>query len=184
MDRALRELVWRRAGNCCEYCRMPREYDDTTFEIDHVIATSHGGPTRAANLCLACFACNSFKCTNLSFRDVKTQKTVSLFNPPPPQVAPSLPLGGPAPCGPHCAGPGNRRDLAHQSRPLRSLPPGAHRQGSVPARLARILDRDTPSDPGTPSKTQGHRRAMGAREAAQAGQASPPWRVRLSSNVG
>jgi hypothetical protein len=42
-------------GNCCEY-RMPREYDDTTFETDHIIAGSHGGPTRASNLCLACFA--------------------------------------------------------------------------------------------------------------------------------
>jgi uncharacterized protein (DUF433 family) len=38
MDRALRELVWRRAGNCCEYCRMPRRFDDTTVEIDHVHA--------------------------------------------------------------------------------------------------------------------------------------------------
>src|SRR5208337_4470099 len=81
MDRALREVVLRRAGNCCEYCRMPRKYDDTTFVIDHVIATSHGGPTRAANLCLACFACNSFKGPNLSGRDMKTQKTVPLFNP-------------------------------------------------------------------------------------------------------
>jgi len=81
MDRALRELVWRRARNCCEYCRMPREYDDTTFEIDHVIAGSHGGPTRAANLCLACFACNSFKGPNLAGRDINTQKTVPLFNP-------------------------------------------------------------------------------------------------------
>ena len=81
MDRALRALVWRRAGNCCEYCRMPRQFDDTTFEIDHVIAGSHGGPTRASNLCLACFACNSFKGPNLSGRDIKTQKTVALFNP-------------------------------------------------------------------------------------------------------
>jgi hypothetical protein len=56
MDRTLRELVRRRAGNCCEYCRMPQEYDDTTFEIDNIIADSHGGPTRATNLCLACFA--------------------------------------------------------------------------------------------------------------------------------
>jgi uncharacterized protein (DUF433 family) len=38
MDRALRELVWRRAGNCCEYCHMPRRFDDTTFEIGHVHA--------------------------------------------------------------------------------------------------------------------------------------------------
>jgi hypothetical protein len=81
MDRALRELVWRRARNCCEYCRMPRQFDDTTFEIDHVIAGSHGGPTRVSNLCLACFACNSFKGPNLSGRDIKTKKTVPLFNP-------------------------------------------------------------------------------------------------------
>jgi HNH endonuclease len=60
---------------------MPREYDDTTFEIDHVIADSHGGPTRASNLCLACFACNSFKGTNLSGRDINIHKTISLFNP-------------------------------------------------------------------------------------------------------
>ncbi len=81
MDRSLRELVWQRAGNCCEYCRMPQEYDDGTFEIDHVIAASHGGLPRSMNLCRACFSCNSFKGTNLSGRDTKTKKTVLLFNP-------------------------------------------------------------------------------------------------------
>ena len=60
---------------------MPRQFDDTTFEIDHVIAGSHGGPTRSSNRCLACFACNSFKGPDLSGRDIKTRKTVSLFNP-------------------------------------------------------------------------------------------------------
>jgi hypothetical protein len=81
MDPALRELVWQRAGHCCEYCRMPQEYDDGTFEIDHIISTSHGGPRRASNLCLACFSCNSFKGPNLSGRDSKTKMTVPLFNP-------------------------------------------------------------------------------------------------------
>jgi hypothetical protein len=81
MNRALIELVWRRARNCCEYCRMPQQYDDTTFEIDHVVAASHGGPARAGNLCLACFSCNSFKGPNLSGRDPRTRKTVVLFNP-------------------------------------------------------------------------------------------------------
>jgi HNH endonuclease len=81
MERALRELVWQRANSCCEYCRMPQEYDDGTFEIDHIIAVSHGGPPRASNLCLACFSCNSFKGPNLSGRDAKTKKTVTLFNP-------------------------------------------------------------------------------------------------------
>jgi hypothetical protein len=81
MDRALKNLVWQRAGNCCESCRMSQEYDDGTFEIDHIIAVTHGGPTRASNLCLACFSCNSFKGPNLSGRDTKTRKIVALFNP-------------------------------------------------------------------------------------------------------
>jgi hypothetical protein len=37
-ERALEELTWERAGQDCEYCRMPQAYDDETFEIDHVIA--------------------------------------------------------------------------------------------------------------------------------------------------
>jgi HNH endonuclease len=81
MERALEELIWRRANRCCEYCQMPQEYDDGTFQIDHVIALSHGGPTRPSNLCLACFSCNSFKGPNLAGIDPKTKKVVPLFNP-------------------------------------------------------------------------------------------------------
>lgn len=46
MDRALRELVWRRAEDRCEYCRMPQEYDDAPFEIDHIIAESRATAAR------------------------------------------------------------------------------------------------------------------------------------------
>ncbi len=81
MERALEEFVWRRARNCCEYCRMPQEYDDGTLEIDHIIATSHGGLTQASNLCLACFSDNSFKGPNLSGIDPKTRKIVALSIP-------------------------------------------------------------------------------------------------------
>src|SRR5437588_10548228 len=81
MERDLEELVWGRAGHCCEYCQMPQQYERTTFEIDHVIALSHGGRTRASNLCLACFSCNSFKGPNLAGIDPKTRKVVPLFNP-------------------------------------------------------------------------------------------------------
>jgi hypothetical protein len=56
MDRALEELVWRRAGGRCEYCQLPHEGHELSFEIDHIIAKKHRGPTRASNLCLACFA--------------------------------------------------------------------------------------------------------------------------------
>jgi hypothetical protein len=81
MERELEVLVWERAGHCCEYCRMPQDYDDGTFQVDHVIAVSHRGPTRASNLCLACFSCNSFKGHNLAGIDPKTRKIVPLFNP-------------------------------------------------------------------------------------------------------
>ena len=81
MDQSLRELVWTRAKGRCEYCQMLQKFDDILFEIDHVVARSHGGPTRAANLALACFDCNCFKGTNLAGIDPKTSKVVKLFNP-------------------------------------------------------------------------------------------------------
>lgn len=81
MERALEELVWQRAGHCCEYCGMLQEFDNLTLQIDHVIAASHGGATRAGNLSLACFACNSFKGPNLSGIDPRTKRIVPLFNP-------------------------------------------------------------------------------------------------------
>ena len=61
MERALEELVWRRAHRRCEYCQVPQEFDRLVFEIDHIIALKHRGPTRAGNLCLTCFACNNQK---------------------------------------------------------------------------------------------------------------------------
>jgi hypothetical protein len=60
---------------------MPQEHDDISFEIDHVIAEVHGGPTHERNLALACFPCNSFKGTNLSGIDDKTGRVTPLFHP-------------------------------------------------------------------------------------------------------
>jgi hypothetical protein len=81
MDASLRALVWNRANSCCEYCRMPQQRDDIPFEIDHVIAECHGGPTQASNLALACFHDNSFKGPNLAGIDPKTRRVVRLFHP-------------------------------------------------------------------------------------------------------
>ncbi len=61
MEAALVRLVWQRARDCCEYCRLPQAYSNLTFEIDHIIAQKHGGPTNPANLALSCFFCNSYK---------------------------------------------------------------------------------------------------------------------------
>lgn len=81
MRRALEREVWNRAGGCCEYCRMPQEYDETPFELEHIIAELHGGPTIPSNLCLAYFACNRRKGPNLGGIDPRTGQRVWLFNP-------------------------------------------------------------------------------------------------------
>jgi hypothetical protein len=67
------ELVWQ-ARHICEYCLIPQAYDRLTFEIDHIIAKVHGGPTIASNLAL-------HKGPNLSGIDPRTGRNTPLFNP-------------------------------------------------------------------------------------------------------
>jgi hypothetical protein len=55
MDEALRQLVWDRAADTCEYCRLPQRFDIFPFHIDHIIAIKHHGPTAADNLALCCY---------------------------------------------------------------------------------------------------------------------------------
>ena len=81
MDKALRDLVWQRADGRCEYCQIPQSHDRLLFEIDHIIAEKHRGPTVAGNLCLACFTCNKHKGTNIGGRDPRTRRFLPLFNP-------------------------------------------------------------------------------------------------------
>ena len=81
MDAALTRLVWQRAHGRCEYCLMPHAADDAPFEIDHVIARKHLGPTTVSNLCLSCYYCNSSKGSDISSLDRKTRKLTALFNP-------------------------------------------------------------------------------------------------------
>src|SRR5260370_26717221 len=81
MDAALVRLVWRRANACCEYCLVPQNFDDSPFEIDHVIALKHDGRTAAGNLALSCFHCNAHKGSNIAGRDSLTRKLTPLFNP-------------------------------------------------------------------------------------------------------
>lgn len=81
MNGRLIRLVWQRANDRCEYCQMPQAADDASFEIDHIIARKHIGPTTAGNLCLSCYYCNSFKGSDLAGLDPKTRKLTPLFNP-------------------------------------------------------------------------------------------------------
>src|SRR5438105_102960 len=81
MKRSLARQVWTRADSRCEYCQMAQRQDALPFEIDHVIAESHGGPTHADNLALACFLDNSYKGANLAGIDPRTGRVTPLFSP-------------------------------------------------------------------------------------------------------
>ena len=81
MKQALITLVRQRARGCCEYCRLPQAHSAIPFQIDHVIAKQHGGPTAEDNLALACFFCNSAKGPNIAGLDSATGKLAPLFNP-------------------------------------------------------------------------------------------------------
>ncbi|OJW15694.1 MAG: restriction endonuclease [Planctomycetales bacterium 71-10] len=81
MEGRLARLIRERAADCCEYCQMPQQFDDATFEVDHVISRKHGGPTAQANLCLSCFYCNSHKGSDIAGRDFATRRLTALFNP-------------------------------------------------------------------------------------------------------
>jgi hypothetical protein len=81
MGNSLRERVTRRAAGRCEYCRIPSEYDEAVFCIDHVRDKKHHGPTELGNLALACYWCNSYKGDNLSGVDPVTGNIARLFDP-------------------------------------------------------------------------------------------------------
>lgn len=77
----LAQRVRERAAGRCEYCRLPQVATSVPFEIDHIIARKHGGPTTAGNLALTCFYCNSFKGSNIAGLDPKTRRLTRLFHP-------------------------------------------------------------------------------------------------------
>lgn len=81
MDAALARQVWQRAEARCEYCRTPQHFDPTPFEIDHIIAIKHGGPTVLHNVALSCYHDNSHKGSNIAGLDPKTGQLTRLFNP-------------------------------------------------------------------------------------------------------
>jgi hypothetical protein len=84
MPRAPKHLamqIWQRAGGRCEYCRLPQEFCNQQFEVEHIIPLKHGGVTRLDNLAWACLVCNRRKGTNLSGMHPETKVMTRLFNP-------------------------------------------------------------------------------------------------------
>src|SRR5215510_815194 len=94
MDAALQHLVWQRAQQRCEYCHFPADISLLPFQIDHIIAEKHGGPTTAENLALSCERCNSHKSPNIA--GYLDGKHVPLFNPRKDRWADRFAWDGPA----------------------------------------------------------------------------------------
>lgn len=81
MNERLKQQVRDRAGDRCEYCRMPQSAYRPRFPRDHVIAVQHGGATRLENLAEACLRCNLAKGPNLAAIDLKSKRLMRLFHP-------------------------------------------------------------------------------------------------------
>ena len=76
-----RRLVRKRAGHCCEYCRLAQSGRLARFHVDHIVATKHGGTDEDDNLCLACPKCNSYKGSNVAALDPLTRDATKLYDP-------------------------------------------------------------------------------------------------------
>ena len=82
MNAATRRRILDRAGNRCEYCRLPQDSAPVIrFQIEHVLPRQHGGGDSIKNLALACPRCNRYKGPNLTGIDPRTKRIVALFNP-------------------------------------------------------------------------------------------------------
>jgi len=78
---SLRKQVRQRAGQRCEYCRIPEVYTSFPFQADHIISLKHDGPTTYENLVWACFWCNNRKGSDVAAYDDITNQLAPLFNP-------------------------------------------------------------------------------------------------------
>jgi hypothetical protein len=78
---ALRAEVRSRARGRCEYCLVPDSMTLAGHEIDHIVATKHGGGTDSENLALCCTLCNKHKGSDLASIDMETGAMERLFHP-------------------------------------------------------------------------------------------------------
>lgn len=78
---AVRVAVVARAGDRCEYCRLPTRGQVATFPVDHVNPRTAGGTDHPDNLALACPRCNGHKWAATDAPDPDTGEVVALFNP-------------------------------------------------------------------------------------------------------
>jgi hypothetical protein len=81
ISKLVRSLVIERAGNRCEYCRIPQAVTNYEFHIEHVIGIQHGGSNSPENLAWCCAFCNWKKGPNLGTLLETNTEIIPLFNP-------------------------------------------------------------------------------------------------------
>jgi hypothetical protein len=81
VPRRLREVVQRRAGGLCEYCRYPERAFYAAFNCEHCLPERAGGRSVATNLAWARPACNGHKGDARLAVDPQTRRRIALFNP-------------------------------------------------------------------------------------------------------
>ena len=81
MDVATRRLVRQRAGQRCEFCRLPQSTAPfLTFHIEHIRAQQHVQDNSPENLALACPHCNFHKGPTLAGIDPESGEVTTLFH--------------------------------------------------------------------------------------------------------
>jgi HNH endonuclease len=78
---SIKKVVIQRANGVCEYCLIHQDFSMYSHEIDHVVATKHGGQSTTDNLVIACLPCNRHKGSDLTSIDPITGFITPLFNP-------------------------------------------------------------------------------------------------------
>ena len=81
IPKAFRKLVIARAGQRCEYCRIPQYLSGFDFHIEHIIGVQHGGTNTLDNLAYCCPICNWKKGPNISTILEMGGALIPLFNP-------------------------------------------------------------------------------------------------------
>ncbi|MCE9555980.1 MAG: HNH endonuclease [Planctomycetes bacterium] len=78
MDASTRARVRSRAGDACEYCRIPQQATPIiSFHVEHVTARQHGGTDELGQLALACDRCHAYKGPNLTSIDPDSGRIVA-----------------------------------------------------------------------------------------------------------
>ena len=77
----MRDAVFLRAGQRCEYCALSQVGQEAVFHVDHVVPRSANGPTTENNLALACVSCSLHKAAKLVAIDPDSGVETSIFNP-------------------------------------------------------------------------------------------------------